>query len=50
MYPGSKTQKVPVSKLVRTDSQCPHGRLHALLLEKQPVEQHKKISGMASIR
>lgn len=36
MHVGSKSQKVPVQKMVRTDSTDPAGRLHAYLQMKPP--------------
>ncbi|KAJ4965627.1 hypothetical protein NE237_017476 [Protea cynaroides] len=39
---GSKSQKVPVRKMVRTDSQDPSGRLHAYLQVKPPRQPEGK--------
>lgn len=36
MHVGSKSQKVPVHKMVRADSTDPAGRLHAYVQMKQP--------------
>ncbi|KAL0351300.1 UNVERIFIED_CONTAM: DNA mismatch repair protein MLH1 [Sesamum calycinum] len=46
---GSKSQKVPVQKMVRTDSQDPAGRLHAYLQVK-PSSQLQGSSCLASVR
>ncbi|RWR92654.1 DNA mismatch repair protein MLH1 isoform X2 [Cinnamomum micranthum f. kanehirae] len=46
--PSTKSQKVPVNKIVRTDSQDPAGRLHAYLQVK-PLGQGKK-SDLTSVR
>ncbi|KAK4413391.1 DNA mismatch repair protein MLH1 [Sesamum alatum] len=46
---GSKSQKVPVQKMVRTDSQDPAGRLHAYLQVK-PSSQLQGSSRLASVR
>ncbi|KAL0360020.1 UNVERIFIED_CONTAM: DNA mismatch repair protein MLH1 [Sesamum radiatum] len=46
---GSKSQKVPVQKMVRTDSQDPAGRLHAYL-QVTPSSQLQGSSRLASIR
>ncbi|XP_011096073.1 DNA mismatch repair protein MLH1 [Sesamum indicum] len=46
---GSKSQKVPVQKMVRTDSQDPAGRLHGYLQVK-PSSQLQGSSRLASIR
>ena len=36
MHVGSKSQKVPVHKMVRADSTDPAGRLHAYVQMKRP--------------
>ncbi|PIN11437.1 DNA mismatch repair protein - MLH1 family [Handroanthus impetiginosus] len=46
---GLKSQKVPVNKMVRTDSQDPAGRLHAYLQVK-PSTQLQGSSCLASVR
>ncbi|KAK6129624.1 hypothetical protein DH2020_036634 [Rehmannia glutinosa] len=46
---GSKSHKVPVQKMVRTDSQDPAGRLHAYLQVK-PSGQLQGSSCLASVR
>lgn len=46
---GSKSQKVPVHKMVRTDSQDPAGRLHAYLQIK-PCSNPKGSSLLTSVR
>ncbi|XP_073285917.1 DNA mismatch repair protein MLH1 isoform X2 [Primulina huaijiensis] len=46
---GSKSQKVPVHKMVRTDSQDPAGRLHAYLQIK-PCSNQKGSSLLTSVR
>ncbi|KAL3845674.1 hypothetical protein ACJIZ3_003077 [Penstemon smallii] len=46
---GSKSQKIPVHKMVRTDSQDPAGRLHAYLQVKPP-NHLKGSSGLTSVR
>ncbi|OVA20942.1 DNA mismatch repair protein [Macleaya cordata] len=46
---GSKSQKVPVNKMVRTDSMDPVGRMHAYLQDK-PFSQHERKSGLTTIR
>ncbi|KAK4490027.1 hypothetical protein RD792_000681 [Penstemon davidsonii] len=46
---GSKSQKIPVNKMVRTDSQDPAGRLHAYLQVKPP-NHLKGSSGLTSVR
>ncbi|KAI3464318.1 hypothetical protein Pfo_020981 [Paulownia fortunei] len=48
-FVGSKSQKVPVHKMVRTDSQDPAGRLHAYLQVK-PSSQLQGNSCLASVR
>ncbi|KAM7510885.1 hypothetical protein LguiB_009760 [Lonicera macranthoides] len=47
--PGSKLQKVPVNKMVRTDALEPVGRLHAYLQIK-PTSQPEKNYSLTSIR
>ncbi|KAL8482478.1 hypothetical protein ACS0TY_028597 [Phlomoides rotata] len=48
---GTKSQKVPVHKMVRTDSQDPAGRLHAYLQVKQCSQlQVQGSSCLASVR
>ncbi|XP_073139712.1 DNA mismatch repair protein MLH1 isoform X2 [Henckelia pumila] len=46
---GSKSQKVPVQKMVRTDSQDPAGRLHAYMQIK-PCSNDKGSSLLTSVR
>ncbi|KAA8538700.1 hypothetical protein F0562_028319 [Nyssa sinensis] len=46
---GSKSQKVPVHKMVRTDSLVPAGRLHAYLQVKPPSNLERN-SGLTSVR
>lgn len=45
----TKSQKVPVNKMVRTDSRDPSGRLHAYLRDR-PGSQNEKVPGLASVR
>lgn len=45
----SGSQKVPVNKMVRTDSQDPSGRMHAYLQVK-PLRQHESNFGLGSLR
>ncbi|GFP81438.1 DNA mismatch repair protein mlh1 [Phtheirospermum japonicum] len=47
---GSKSHKVPVQKMVRTDSQDPAGRLHAYLPVKPSNSQLQKSPCLASVR
>ncbi|XP_077249741.1 MUTL-homologue 1 [Tasmannia lanceolata] len=49
LSPGEKSQKVPVHKMVRTDSQDPFGRMHAYLQDR-PSGQNEKKSDLASVR
>lgn len=46
---GQKTQKVPVNKMVRTDSSDPAGRLHAFLQPK-PQSLPDKVSSLSVVR
>ncbi|KAG9440244.1 hypothetical protein H6P81_020409 [Aristolochia fimbriata] len=46
---GIKSQKVPVNKMVRTDSQDPFGRMHVYLQSKQSLG-HQIKSDLASVR
>ncbi|XP_052201130.1 DNA mismatch repair protein MLH1 isoform X2 [Diospyros lotus] len=46
---GIKSQKVPVNKMVRTDSQDPAGRLHAYLQVKPP-SNYEQSSSLTSVR
>ncbi|XP_010912641.1 DNA mismatch repair protein MLH1 isoform X1 [Elaeis guineensis] len=46
---GTKSQKVPVHKMVRTDARDPFGRLHAYW-QDGPASQHEKKSDLASVR
>ncbi|XP_059630762.1 DNA mismatch repair protein MLH1-like [Cornus florida] len=46
---GSKLQKVPVNKMVRTDSLDPAGRLHAYLQAKAPGQLERNCS-LTSVR
>ncbi|XP_065039683.1 DNA mismatch repair protein MLH1 isoform X2 [Musa acuminata AAA Group] len=46
---GTKSQKVPVNQMVRTDSRDPFGRLHAYW-QDCPASQHEKKSELASVR
>ncbi|CAE6128868.1 unnamed protein product [Arabidopsis arenosa] len=46
---GQKTQKVPVNKMVRTDSSDPAGRLHAFLQPK-PHNLPDKVSSLSVVR
>ncbi|KAL5993351.1 DNA mismatch repair protein [Asimina triloba] len=46
---GAKSQKVPVNKMVRTDSLDPFGRLHAYFQDK-PSGQRGKGSDLAAVR
>ncbi|KAL6961957.1 hypothetical protein U1Q18_036916 [Sarracenia purpurea var. burkii] len=46
---GTKFQKVPVHKMVRTDSSDPAGRLHAYL-QVDPCSQGEKNSSLTSVR
>ncbi|XP_028110088.1 DNA mismatch repair protein MLH1-like [Camellia sinensis] len=46
---GTKLQKVPVHKMVRTDSLDPAGRLHAYLQVKPP-SHHENNSSLTSVR
>ncbi|KAF5936579.1 hypothetical protein HYC85_024085 [Camellia sinensis] len=46
---GTKLQKVPVHKMVRTDSLDPAGRLHAYLQVK-PSSHHENNSSLTSVR
>ncbi|KAG8378498.1 hypothetical protein BUALT_Bualt08G0143400 [Buddleja alternifolia] len=46
---GSKSQKTPVHKMVRTDSQDPAGRLHAYL-QLKPSSQLQGSSSLTSVR
>uniref|UniRef100_A0A2P2LUN3 DNA mismatch repair protein Mlh1 C-terminal domain-containing protein n=2 Tax=Rhizophora mucronata TaxID=61149 RepID=A0A2P2LUN3_RHIMU len=46
---GSKSQKIPVNKMVRTDALDPAGRLHAYLQSK-PVKHSDKNSGLSAVR
>ncbi|KAJ0977302.1 hypothetical protein J5N97_012776 [Dioscorea zingiberensis] len=46
---GIKSQKVPVSKMVRTDSRDPFGRLHAYMPDL-PLSQHEKRPDLTSVR
>ncbi|KAK1276725.1 DNA mismatch repair protein MLH1 [Acorus gramineus] len=46
---GTKSQKVPVNKMVRTDSLDPAGRLHAYLPDK-PQGENEKQSNLAAVR
>lgn len=46
---GSRSQKVPVHKVVRTDSQDPAGRLHAYLQVK-PQSHLGKESDLTVVR
>ncbi|XP_068656516.1 DNA mismatch repair protein MLH1 isoform X2 [Aristolochia californica] len=46
---GTKSQKVPVNKIVRTDSQDPFGRMHVYLQAKQS-SGHPKKPDLASVR
>ncbi|URE01664.1 VHS and GAT domain containing protein [Musa troglodytarum] len=46
---GTKSQKVPVNQMVRTDSRDPFGRLHAYW-QDCPASQHEKKSDLASVR
>jgi DNA mismatch repair protein MLH1 len=45
---GSKSQKVPVHKMVRTDSLDPAGRLHAYLQAKPrgPLEKNPSLTAV----
>ena len=45
---GSKSQKVPVHKMVRTDSSDPAGRLHAYLQAKPrgPLEKNPSLDAV----
>ncbi|KAI3767573.1 hypothetical protein L2E82_17796 [Cichorium intybus] len=47
--PTSGSQKLPVNKMVRTDSQDPSGRLHAYLQVK-PSRHHQTNSALHSLR
>ncbi|KAK1323090.1 DNA mismatch repair protein MLH1 [Acorus calamus] len=49
MCDGTKSQKVPVNKMVRTDSLDPAGRLHAYLPDK-PQGENEKQSNLAAVR
>ena len=49
IYSGSKSQKVPVNKMVRTDASDPSGRLHAYLQAK-PVDNLEGNSSLAAVR
>lgn len=46
---GSKSQKVPVNKMVRTDASDPAGRLHAYL-QARPVDNLEGNSSLAAVR
>ncbi|KAG5520373.1 hypothetical protein RHGRI_033073 [Rhododendron griersonianum] len=46
---GMKSQKVPVHKMVRTDSQDPAGRLHAYL-QVNPSSLQEKSASLTSVR
>ncbi|XP_072981652.1 DNA mismatch repair protein MLH1 isoform X1 [Typha angustifolia] len=46
---GTKSQKVPVHKMVRTDSRDPFGRLHAYW-QSEPNSQQEKKTDLASVR
>ncbi|KAI8526584.1 hypothetical protein RHMOL_Rhmol12G0007500 [Rhododendron molle] len=46
---GTKSQKVPVHKMVRTDSQDPAGRLHAYL-QVNPSSLQEKSASLTSVR
>lgn len=46
---GSKLQKVPVNKMVRTDASDPAGRLHAYL-QARPVDNLEGNSSLAAVR
>ncbi|KAJ6805766.1 DNA mismatch repair protein MLH1 [Iris pallida] len=46
---GTKSQKVAVNKMVRTDSRDPFGRMHAYFQDR-PASQHGKKSDLASVR
>ncbi|KAG6737843.1 hypothetical protein POTOM_059374 [Populus tomentosa] len=46
---GSKSQKVPVNKMVRTDASDPAGRLHAYL-PARPVDNLEGNSSLAAVR
>ncbi|XP_039124068.1 DNA mismatch repair protein MLH1 isoform X1 [Dioscorea cayenensis subsp. rotundata] len=48
-FSGTKSQKVPVSKMVRTDSRDPFGRLHAYMPDLS-LSQHEKQSDLTSVR
>lgn len=48
-FTGTKSQKVPVSKMVRTDSRDPFGRLHAYMPDLS-LSQHEKQSDLTSVR
>ncbi|KAF7123256.1 hypothetical protein RHSIM_Rhsim12G0006000 [Rhododendron simsii] len=46
---GTKSQKVPIHKMVRTDSQDPAGRLHAYL-QVNPSSLQEKSASLTSVR
>ncbi|KAB5512552.1 hypothetical protein DKX38_029580 [Salix brachista] len=46
---GSKSQKVPVNKMVRTDASDPAGRMHAYL-QARPVDNLEGNSSLAAVR
>lgn len=48
-FVGQKSQKVPVHKMVRTDSQDPAGRLHSYL-QVNPASQLQGSSCLTSVR
>lgn len=49
LFSGPKYQKVPVNKMVRTDSSDPAGRLHAYLKAKPPSHS-ETLTRLASVR
>ncbi|XP_054812223.1 DNA mismatch repair protein MLH1 [Prosopis cineraria] len=49
LVPGSKSQKIPVHKMVRTDSLNPCGRLHAYM-EPQPIGHLDKSASLTAVR
>lgn len=49
LFSGPKSQKVPVHKMVRTDSSDPAGRLHAYLKAKPP-SHCEMLTRLASVR